>query len=87
MKITKNPNKLSVFERNKIKANVGCDKCPVYGESRTFTISEYGKMFGISNGLYKEFYKGFFSIKPTRIDCYRCYTCGAEWESEPYQWN
>lgn len=85
MKITKNPNKLSIFEQNKIKANDGCDRCPVCGETRQWFF-DGERSYGISDGIYREFHKGFFFIKSIRVNCYHCDTCGAEWESEPYQW-
>ena len=30
--------------------------------------------------------KGFIRIKQFYIDRYECLTCGAKWESEPYEW-
>ena len=85
MKITKDPNKPSVFEMNKINANNGCNNCPRCGETRDFILEGNG-IKGISQGTYRTYIEGFFKMKSMRVDCYTCHTCGCEWESDPYQW-
>lgn len=88
MKITKTAAQVKCAETNKTIANVGCNICPCCGETKS--TLEYNKedIFshkGIASGTYKSWCAGLFRTKRYRIDCYHCYTCGAEWESEPYE--
>lgn len=68
--------------------NIGCSKCPCCGETRKSIeyISEGHPNRGIVSGIQKTWAEGFFKIKTMKCDCYHCLTCGAEWESEPYEW-
>lgn len=88
MKITKTNKEYSNEIKRRKDANKGCKVCPCCGEKKTLDYYiEKGKgIKGISGGLYSNIIKGFFNPKILRVDCYRCYTCGAEWESEPYEW-
>lgn len=87
MRITKDPNKPDVFETNMMTANIGCNRCPNCGETRDhFKCLANGESGGISGGIYRSWTEGFFRIKCMRADVYKCYTCGTEWESEPYQY-
>lgn len=88
MKITKTAEKVQAFEKAKMKANAGCEVCPCCGETQSvgYYISKGFLHRGISSGLCKTWVKGIFKIKNMHVDCYRCYTCGAEWESEPYEY-
>ena len=88
MRITKDPDLPDPKDIAKITANLGCNVCPRCGETKDFFdyMSE-----GLNKGLsgtatYRlETVKvGFFRTRLMRIDCYSCYTCGCEWESEPY---
>lgn len=76
MKITKTSKRMSELKTAKEIANKGCDKCPCCGE--------------IYNGLplEKSWYQGrlFRKGRYMKIDCYTCDSCGAEWESEPYEY-
>ena len=80
MRIIKTSKEASNFEEMKRIANLGCDKCPCCGE-----ISRYKNDKGILTGLHDTWVKGIFKPKYMRIDYYICYSCGAEWSSEPYQ--
>ena len=83
MKITKTPDDIKKFEYRKQVANEGCNKCPCCGETRSFNYHS-GKVTGIDSPVCTIRCKGFFNIKFYKIDKYKCFTCGAEWESEPY---
>ena len=87
MKITKDSRVPNIREERKKKANSGCNICPCCGESKYFYVDRTdGEMKGLSGpAMYKTFTTGFFKIKTMRIDCYSCFTCGAGWESEPYE--
>ena len=95
MKITKTDKEVSNSELRKSIANQGCNICPCCGETKTtydymdeegipkFLLGGLSK--GIDSTFCKNYCKGFFNMKYMQIDCYKCYTCGAEWESEPYE--
>lgn len=88
MKITKSnrDNELSKMRRE--IANKGCDVCPCCGEKKhNYEYIEEGQSNkGISGGyIVKNWCKGLFKMKYMQVDCYKCYTCGAEWESDPYE--
>ncbi len=90
MRITKTPLQHAAFENARKKANTGCGICPCCGETKSTT--DYIKI-GILNkgvrkgGLNKTWADGIFHMRNMKCDCYKCYSCGAEWESEPYQWS
>lgn len=88
MRITKTSDRFSALENAKRIANAGCNKCPCCGETKSslsyFTVGEIHK--GILSGLSKTWAEGLFKMKDMKCDCYKCLTCGAEWESEPYEW-
>ncbi len=89
MKITKTAYKASNLKSLKQTANFGCNKCPCCGETRAMTIERTPLGFvtkGIQSGIQKTWAEGIFKMKHMKVDCYSCYTCGAEWESDPYQW-
>ncbi len=89
MKITKPASVVAMTEAQKIAANAGCQRCPCCGETKTDVEYMKEDIFnkGISFGLIsKTWVEGIFRMKHMKSDCYKCYTCGAEWESEPYQW-
>lgn len=88
MKITKSGKKITQLNANKMLANIGCNVCPCCGETENALkyISEgiYNK--GIFSGITRTFTKGsIIKLKIMEVDCYRCETCGAEWESDPYE--
>lgn len=79
----------SITEAKKAKANAGCKMCPCCGETKTdFEYIKEGIFNrGVSVGLIsKTWVEGIFRMKGMKCDCYKCYSCGAEWESEPYEW-
>ena len=88
MKITRSGEKAEFFRQNKAKANAGCNVCPCCGETKS--VMEYFSYgitnSGISSGTHKCWCEGFFRIKHMKVDCYSCKTCGAKWESEPYEY-
>lgn len=88
MKITKYPRVRSDFEQNREKANIGCDVCPCCGEKRHFYYDQQEKrQKGTGPIMHRSFTHGDFpNIKSMRVDCYVCVTCGAQWESDPYEW-
>ena len=83
MKITYIPEEITPRE----KANKGCNICPYCGETKSFleyiTTGEEHK--GIIPTGTHHWCEGFFKIKVKYADCYTCYTCGAKWESDPYE--
>lgn len=76
MKITKTSDRAYFLKIAEINANKGCDKCPCCGE--------------IYKGIppIKTWYEGGFFKKGKymKVKCYNCHFCGAEWESDPYEW-
>ena len=75
MKITKTASKAAEYKRNQEIANAGCDVCPCCGETKS-----------VMPTAQISWLKGFLRMKHMRCDYYICRKCGAEWESEPYQW-
>ena len=73
---------------SKQNANIGCNVCPCCGETKdSFNYFAAGKSRkGLLRGLQKTWVEGLFKMKNMKCDCYKCLTCGAEWESEPYEW-
>ena len=69
-------------ELRRIKANKRCNICPNCGESKKFYTSKKGESKGVFKFLCVRKHYGFFRIYCT--DLYKCYTCGCEWESDPY---
>ena len=89
MKITKSSEVTSSFTAMKATANIGCNVCPCCGETKSWFqyMEEDGVCNkGVSGGLAKSWIEGVFRLRCMKCDCYKCYSCGAEWESEPYQW-
>lgn len=88
MKITKTREDVNRQENARKVANIKCHICPECGESKDrWEFCKKGnkkRTGGILNAGYKIQYKGMFKQKRYRIDCYKCLTCGVEWQSEPY---
>lgn len=82
MKITRDSRKVDKRQLAKAEANKGCDICPCYGETKSILdyVDECIIDKGISRGAYR--YSGWTG---KRKDLYKCYTCGAEWESDWYK--
>lgn len=91
MKITKTSTDQSYMASVKEMANRGCDRCPCCGESKTsgYYMAQEGYLSrkGIHPAGIKIRSKGglFTKVRVMQVDCYRCGTCGAEWESDPYE--
>ena len=87
MKITKTNKMHNGAIARRTIANKGCDVCPCCGENKDAVEYMEEGIFnkGIFSGIVKDYCKGFFKMKYMQIDCYSCETCGAEWESEPYE--
>ena len=69
-------------------ANRGCNVCPCCGETKT--VMEYFNDEVLHKGIFggltcKSWAKGLFRLKYMQTDCYSCETCGAKWESDPYE--
>lgn len=73
------------LETNRRKANEGCRTCKRCGEMNAFYVTLDGRVGGISTS-YEVWSEGFLKLKHMRKDKYCCRTCGAEWESEPYEY-
>lgn len=76
MKIIKTADRVAFLKRAEQIANQGCDKCPCCGKPY--------------NGIptVKTWYEcGLFKVgKSMKVQGYKCYSCGAEWESDPYEY-
>lgn len=69
------------------KANVGCYYlCPRCGENRDvlYCVDRGITNEGIVDTIVETICKD--TGKRIRVDHYRCMTCGAEWQSRPYEW-
>lgn len=88
MKITKGADILLKEKLNKERASIGCNKCPICGETRKHmeAITKTGKSEGILSATYSTFSKGLFRTKYFRVDHYTCLSCGAKWDSDPYEY-
>ena len=96
MRITKTPEDIAFekeLEEKRVrqikKANEGCWHCPCCGETLTFSqrLKMGEKEKGILKGLIpipRPTYKFLFFPVMKSVDIYKCYTCGAEWESDPF---
>lgn len=90
MKITYNPINDKFKELENI-ASVDCDICPICGEDKNFYLSKPGdptSLQGISQMSCTTWAKGglFCRTKHYKIKHYICHTCGAKWDSEPFQY-
>jgi len=83
MKITKTSSMVNTYKSYVNNANIGCNVCPCCGETREVQL-ENNKLVGIDDGISCTEAKGFLNIKVYHTTCYKCHTCGAQWESEPY---
>ena len=95
MRITKPSDSQDEKKIAKEKALEGCDTCPCCGETKKYFDQERllndlmnnipFKFDGIDclgeylHGSIFTFFRGLFVTR------YKCHTCGAEWESEPYK--
>ena len=90
MVVTKTANRAFTLESNRRKANTGCNICPCCGENKSENF--YNKSGVFDKGVFtnelisRTWTKGIFKVKHMKCDIYRCLTCGAEWESDPYEW-
>lgn len=87
MKITKTSNEAKTLEDRKALANIGCYTCPCCGETK-LSIEYFAEGVlhkGLIVGICRTWAKGLFKFRYMRVDCYYCDTCGAKWESDPYE--
>ena len=89
MRITKSSTEANKFIAAREVANTGCNKCPCCGETKSW--SEYMQNGIMNKGIFyglisKTWVDGIFRTRNMKCDCYECKSCGAQWESEPYQW-
>lgn len=81
-------------------ALAGCDICPCCRENKShlFYIKRGITNKGIVSGICRNWYGkyksdsgilyNFFHTEKNKyyqVDCFSCLTCGAKWESDPYQ--
>ena len=87
MKITKYSNEALKLKTERDNANIGCSICPCCGETNdTLSYIKAGVLNkGIFSGIQRSWVEGFFKMRYMKADCYYCETCGAEWESDPYE--
>lgn len=85
MKITKDSRDASKLKSDKTRANAGCDVCPCCGENK-YCWEYHSLSRGLSAPISRAWSEGVFKPKFFKVNCYRCNTCGAEWESDPYIW-
>lgn len=85
VKITKTCDDVIAYNLRKAIANYGCHECPCCGETES-ALSHKNMMSGqgILHIPILRAAGGFFRSKIVKVDTYRCYTCGAEWESDQY---
>lgn len=69
-------------ELKRIQANKDCNVCPNCGESKPFYITKKGKSKGVMKNLFTTEHHELFRYY--RTNSYKCYTCGCEWESDPW---
>lgn len=86
MKITKTSEYANRLKSAKAKANKGCLTCPCCGENKFTTEYSVFEDKGILAGLQRSWVEGLFRTKNMCCDVYHCCTCGAEWESDPYEY-
>lgn len=96
MKVTKTKHQAREKRVTKYEANIGCNKCPECGETKDYfdwlgdvlhgKIASNERPRGISGGIcrYVSIRTGLFKWEQRMVSCYKCETCGAEWESDPY---
>lgn len=87
MKITRTAEQVARAKKAYETAHKGCYKCPCCGETKSDMayLNEGTINKGISGGVCKSWASGIFRTRYMRVDCYSCGTCGAQWESEPYE--
>lgn len=87
MKVTKTADNANKKIQDKEKANDGCNVCPCCGENkgRFYYFKKGYNTKGIISGCCRTWAEGFFKLRNYQVDCYKCYTCGAEWESDKYE--
>lgn len=95
MKIIKTPDSQNEKKIAKARALEGCNVCPYCGETKEYFDPKRLLESIINNIPFKydgieclgEFLHGsiFTFFKGLFVTRYKCHTCGAEWESEPYK--
>lgn len=95
MKIIKTPDSQDEKKIAKARALEGCNVCPYCGETKEYFDPKRLLESIINNISFEydgieclgEFLHGsvFALIKNLFVTRYKCHTCGAEWESEPYK--
>ena len=80
MVITKHRDKVLALRAARETANKGCNVCPCCGENR---------MDGCIDHTFKTWkrWSWLLQTKNMKADCYHCLSCGAEWESDPYEYD
>ena len=88
MKITKTSKDAQIEYLSRKDSLSGCDVCPCCGESKDlwYYINNFGKIEKgiVEIGQRRSTRGNFFNMKVFAVDCFKCLTCGTEWESEEY---
>lgn len=87
MKITRTSSDENIFRMNKAVANKGCNICPCCGQPVDTPSAMCKTWFGHKNPQGESLFTELFGREPNhhyKVDCYKCWNCGAEWESDPY---
>lgn len=85
MKITKTSKQVQSEKLEREIANKGCEKCPCCGETKIYNWFEDNYSCGIEQLMPVEVHEEkLFFPRIYIVDMYRCCTCGAEWQSDPY---
>lgn len=88
MKVTKTRAQAEAEAAERAKANEGCNICPECGEDWHSKELYMEAPPRCDEGIELSYTRTYVSMERGRrywaVDCYRCKTCGAEWESEPY---
>lgn len=88
MKIVKTSKEARQEKMGREAANAGCTICPCCGEKKSWWhYMRKGKPNkGVSShGIVRRWSQGVFRPRMMQCDVYYCNTCGAEWESDPYE--
>lgn len=88
MRILKKPDDQDPLMIAKKKALEGCYKCPFCGEDQMIhpaqTAILRNEPYHNEGIAWIDYYYIYRLFKVYQTEVFKCYTCGAEWESEPY---
>lgn len=82
MKITKYPDEYDMNVYYRDKALKECKVCPCCGEPDDFHINKGILQYACRYELVRT---GIFKREHMKISLFKCMSCGARWESDPYK--